>query len=691
MVTRACLSLLLAVLTSASPVLAQVTPDTLGTEAPEAALLEGLAETGDAEELADFLEDLRANPLDLNAARADELALLPSLSPLLATRIVAYRDSTGGFASLPALQLVPGITPEIYASVRPYLRLGDVLDVVARRASRFPAVPTRGAWREVRGQAIQRYARRLETARGYAEGRYAGSPDRLYTRLRVTSARHLSANLTLEKDPGEAFGWRPEDGTFGYDYVSAHLAIANIGRVRALVAGDFTASFGQGLVLWRSAALGKSAEATRGLSRFGSGVRPYGSTDENRFFRGAAATVLLTPDLALTAFFSRRTLDATLLDADTGGVSAFGTSGLHRLDSEIARKDALGETVSGGAVELVRRRFRVGAAYVSTWFDQPIVPREAPDARFAFRGRSGQATSVFGHLFLGNAVLFGEAARGGDGTGLVGGAEYAIGRTGEVVVLGRHYARDFVSLHGYAFGERVGATQNEQGLYVGLRLRPRRTVTVQGYFDQYRFPWLRFNVPRPTHGYDTRLTVTHAPRRWLAQEVSLRSETREAGVTLPDGPRTVAAVRPETRQSLRWQGTYVFSNRLTLRARAEGVRFAPDGAADAYGLLLFQDVRVRPFDALTLDLRLAFYDTDGYDARVYAYEYDVRYGFSVPPLYGRGVRQYVVARWQPVRALLVEARYAVTHREDVTTLGSGLDETDGNRAREVKAQVIWTF
>src|SRR5690606_1966985 len=122
----------------------------------------------------------------------------------------------------------------------------------------------------------------------------------------------------------EAFGWRAGEGTYGYDYVSAYAAVEKIGRLRQLVVGDFTASFGQGLVLWRSAALGKSREATRGLSRFGSGLRPYGSTDENRFFRGVATTVLVTPALSLSAFYSRRTLDATVLDADTGGVSSLG-------------------------------------------------------------------------------------------------------------------------------------------------------------------------------------------------------------------------------------------------------------------------------------------------------------------------------------------------------------------------------
>ncbi len=676
----------------ALPVAAQTVPDTLAAEPVEADLLEGLAETGDPEELADFLDDLRARGLDLNMASASDLAQIPGVTALLARRIVTYRDSIGAFTSLPEVRQVPGVTAEVYESVRPFLRLGDLLETRVRRASRFPALPSRRDWREIDGQFIQRYARRLETARGYRDGRYAGSADRVYTRLRLEAARRLTANVTLEKDPGEAFGWTPETNTYGYDYVSASIGIEDIGRVKAAVAGDYTLSFGQGLVLWRSAALGKSREATRGLNRFGTGLKLYGSTDENTFFRGAATTLLLTPDIAITAFYSRRTLDAMILDPDSGGVGSLGTSGLHRLPNEQSRKDALGQQATGGAAEWIRGRGRLGAAFVATRFDEPLVPRPAPDALFDLRGRTTRAASVFGHFFVGDAVFFGEAATAGEAFAYVGGVEYAAERLGEVVVLARHYPRDFVSLHGYAFGERAGATQNETGVYVGLRLRPRRTLLVQAYVDQYVFPWLRFNVPRPTRGMDALVTVAHTPSPWLRQEVTFRTETKEDAATAPTPMSgTVAVVRPQTRQSLRWQGAYVFSRALTLRTRLEGVRFHAEGEDAATGFLLYQDVHLSPIETLTLEARLALFDTDGYDARVYAYEYDVRYGFSVPAFFGRGARQYALIRWEALDGLFLEARYALTRREDVTTLGSGLDETPGNVAREVKVQLVWRW
>src|SRR5690606_24113132 len=135
----------------------------------------------------------------------------------------------------------------------------------------------------------------------------------------------------------------------------------------ALVAGDFVAEFGQGLVLWRASGFGKGPDATRGPLRLGRGLRPYGSVDENRFFRGAGVTVGLTPALYASAFASRRTLDASVATPDSADLAdpnvppdaeAVATSltadGLHRTPSERARKDALGETLVGAAVEYRR-------------------------------------------------------------------------------------------------------------------------------------------------------------------------------------------------------------------------------------------------------------------------------------------------------------------------------------------------
>jgi competence protein ComEA len=60
-------------------------------------------------------------PLDLNRATADELVTLPRIGPALAARIVLDREAHGPFATVDALDRVPGIGPRTVEVLRPHV------------------------------------------------------------------------------------------------------------------------------------------------------------------------------------------------------------------------------------------------------------------------------------------------------------------------------------------------------------------------------------------------------------------------------------------------------------------------------------------------------------------------------------------------------------------------------------------
>ncbi|MBD3304871.1 helix-hairpin-helix domain-containing protein [candidate division KSB3 bacterium] len=64
-------------------------------------------------------------PVQINAAIPEELQLLPGIGPVLATRIIAYREQHGAFTSLRALQQVHGIGPKTLEKLQHYLTLPD--------------------------------------------------------------------------------------------------------------------------------------------------------------------------------------------------------------------------------------------------------------------------------------------------------------------------------------------------------------------------------------------------------------------------------------------------------------------------------------------------------------------------------------------------------------------------------------
>jgi competence ComEA-like helix-hairpin-helix protein len=66
-----------------------------------------------------------AGPLDLNRATAQQLDALPGIGPVLAKRVVEWRDANGPFRSLEELEKVPGIGPSLRAKLGAALRVGS--------------------------------------------------------------------------------------------------------------------------------------------------------------------------------------------------------------------------------------------------------------------------------------------------------------------------------------------------------------------------------------------------------------------------------------------------------------------------------------------------------------------------------------------------------------------------------------
>ena len=701
----------------AAPAAAQV-PDSTETGPEVGAEFEALVENetaGDPTVLLELLESLRDTPLDVNTATAEELAQVPALGPIVAGAIVRFRAGRGPFASLPGLREVDGVTADVYLDARPYLSIGPALAAPTARTPRFPAVPSVSTVIDgLRYSAIQRVQRRLDLGAGYdgpdSTRTFQGSPERIYTRVQATYRRNVSVNVTLEKDPGEAFRFDSASNTYGYDYQSAHVALLDVGRIDALVVGDYSAQFGQGVALWRASGFGKGPDAIGGPVRSGRGIRPYGSVDENNFFRGAALSVAVVPNVYVSAFASRRQLDASVFTPDTTDfgnpdlptgaidavVTSLGADGLHRTDREIARKDALDEALVGGGAEVRLATSavegRAGVVATRSSFGVPLAAGTRPDELFDFAGDQATVVSAYADAKTRLGLAFGEIARGaGGGLGAVGGLGIDLGGGADLLVVGRSYDPDFTGLHGYPFGERNGVGRNERGVYVGARVKPSASWTVNAYLDQYRFPFLRFNEPRPTRGVEALVHVEHRPRRYVRLYAQARTETRETGVDVPGAVlgSAVGGLATQTRQTVRLQGEWDASREIRLRARVEGSRYVdPDPAAPTqYGSLIYQDVRWQATRWLRADTRLALFDTDGYDSRLYAFENDLTGVFSIPALSGRGVRGYVLLSADPAETVRVQVKLASTWLRNVTRVGSGAGEVAGNRLSDLGVQV----
>lgn len=64
--------------------------------------------------------------IEVNSASVTEWEALPGIGPVLATRIVKYRDKLGGFAEIKEVQKTYGISDSLFSIIQPFLQLNTI-------------------------------------------------------------------------------------------------------------------------------------------------------------------------------------------------------------------------------------------------------------------------------------------------------------------------------------------------------------------------------------------------------------------------------------------------------------------------------------------------------------------------------------------------------------------------------------
>ncbi|MCS7189550.1 MAG: helix-hairpin-helix domain-containing protein, partial [Bacteroidia bacterium] len=638
----------------------QVLPDTLDASRIELQLedqAESAPEGIDWTQTADILEELARNPLDLNRASDLQLMRVPGMTSTLLRALRRHQARYGPLVSIYELQAIPEFTEQAFRAIQPYVTVRPATELdFGEGPLQFP---TLNRIKEVaRFSFIQRIQRtwRSEWERGVWEKdtlRGAlGDPYRLYTRVWLQANPYLSVALIGEKDSYEPLEWRSDRRYYGYDFISGHVAIGNLGELRKIILGDYIIQVGQGLVFARGLGFGKGGDPIITLKQPSIGLMPYTSVNEYQFWRGAAATLRLSSSWEVIGMVSRLRQDGTITQSlqDTTeepeiAVQTLLSSGLHRTTSEINRRKNLLHEAAGGILSWHKGWNSAGATLLYQRFTPSLsLAGGKPYQLFGFEGKENLLGSGFWDFTVGNLNCFGEAAisRSG-GKAITFSCLAALHPSLDVALQLRHFDPNFHSLYGYSFAERPYALQNEQGLYIGFRIRPAPRWEITGFHDLYAFPWYRYRANNPTQGHENFLQVTYTIRKRLQVYLRLRYESKPYNVSTEysEGELMYRLI-PHTRGYIRLHGNYEISPFWRYMARIEVSRYTRE--EESFGYLMYQDIRWQPHFIFSLSMRWVLYRIQSYDARIYTYEAMPPTTFFIPGYYGNGQRVYVLAR-----------------------------------------------
>jgi len=649
--------------------------------------IESVAGDDDQSDFSNFTEsaeELARHPFNICNSNISDFRKTGLFNDIQLRAIEEHITLYGPFIAVEELQQVNGFS---------YLYIRSLLPYICCRASDLKGKDIKTISREGDHYFIYRVQRVLQQKSGYTGTPYAvykGSSFGSLLRYRYTLAKHISLSFTAEKDPGEEFftGSNPD----GFDFYSFHVALKQLGKLNTLVAGDYQLCYGQGLTL-NTGTGGFSGDPVF-VKRNLPGIKPYSSTGESGFQRGVALSVTPFKNFIVDLFVSKHNIDANIRsDADTlfesSTVSSLQTSGYHRTWWEIEDKGVVAESMGGGRLAYRNSKGAIGVTFVHADYSIPVIKTPHPYNRFDFSGTSFSRAGVDFWKLMGNAVFFGEMSRSSNGaTALLAGIMVSADRYMSFSLSARMFERDYIPVYTGASGQR-SLNANEQGVYAGITFNLSKKVLLSGSCDKYIFPWLTYYVDAPLQGREINVRLSWLPSRKSELYIRYRSSCKSSNDTESDLP--VQAVTYNRYNGWRLHAGYQLSRYLTMKTRVELLAISGVGAPEQ-GILFLNEASWRPLQSpWQVTFRYAWFETTGYDSRIYAYEADVPGSYSVPAYYYTGSRVYALIRFNFSSSLSAWIKYVISVYENRDHIGSGYEEIEGNVKSEIKLQLRYTF
>ena len=550
------------------------------------------------EDIEEELQSIAENPMDLNRVTSEDLSRLRFLNDEQIDAILLYQYEHG-FKEIYELQLIDCLKDYEIRNLLPFVKV-EGSEVQEFRSSGGKKM----YFREVFHYAEHEMTFRVD-ARNIED--YEGDPMYGKWRYRFNYQNRVQAGLTL----GRGAGVPLREMDYG-----GYVQLRDIGNLKTLVAGNYQANFGYGLVVGSPFKRGKIAYI-QSTATTDEGLKKYSSVgDDFAYFHGVGATTRVRW-ADVSAFYSLR------------------------------KKDHGWQHVVGANVTGRWKRLKVGVTGVETIGQSTPNPSlEGRESNTAI-GKGVMGANMrynWGKVDLWGEVAATQGAKWGVGT--IVGARFTPKSDVNILAIYRYYSPEFNNQYANAMSSKT-RVYDENGGYVGLEYNRLRNWKLSILGDVWK------------GGYEVVTQGEYLPAKQYKMFWRFRMKNKDASDTY----------------SLRGNVAHnIGAWKMKTQVDANVVN---DGMAWTYGWSLYQDAEYRFVEVpIVLQMRAQVFDTKKWDNRIYMYENDVLYAYAMPFVYGVGGRFWVNARYQINDMFSVYLRVSETVYQKAWAADHGKERTD---------------
>lgn len=521
-----------------------------------------LSEDGEIplEDVQEELIEIAQNPINLNQTTANELSRLHFLSDEQIDAILLYQY-LHPFQEIYELQLIDCLKDYEIRNLLPFVYVGEIKEE-----------------KNMYFREVFHYAKHEITLRTDARNIEDFEGDPMYGKLRYrfNYQNRVMAGVTIGRTPGAT----RENINYG-----GFIELRDMGPMKRIVAGNYQAHFGYGLVIGSPFKRGKTAYI-QSTATTDEGLKKFGSVgDSYNYFHGVGATAKVSNWADVSAFYSLR-------------------------EGKEEWNHVVGVNATGRW-----NRLKVGVTAVENIHQ----PTPDPSLKGSELVNTQAVMGLNARWNQGKVDMWGELAtsQGNQwGIGGIAGIRYTPISDINLLAIYRYYSPYFDNIYANALCSWT-RMRDEHGGYFGVEYNRLKNWQLLAFGDVWK------------SGFETMAQADFIPQKDYRMHTRFRVKRKDEKDTY----------------SLRWNMVYEFGQ-WKMKTQADGNLVQTNNAL-TYGWSVLQDVEYRFSEVpIVLQFRAQAFDAQEWNNRVYIYENDVLYAYAIPFVYGLGGRFWLNARYK---------------------------------------------
>jgi hypothetical protein len=214
-------------------------------------------------------------------------------------------------------------------------------------------------------------------------------------------------------------------------------------------------------------------------------------------------------------------------------------------------------------------------------------------------------------------------------------------------------------------------------------------IRISYYYDQFEYPDLTYTTPGPSRGNDFYILVENKVSNKLQIDIRYKRKESPQGSDCNDiFGRSIEGISACRHENYRLISEFASSPKLRLVSKLEWSKVTyMANQINEDGYALSQSLRWNLSAFTTLVGRINIFETDSYESRILEMENDLPHNFENTVLYGRGLHWCLVFSLKFSFKVDLAAKYSQIIRDGVRSIGTGLDEIDGDTRTVVSIQL----